>query len=1297
MINLIKNKNNIKFLFDLHHFLNVLKYEINNNNSKINQFKQCYLIKKELIDIYNNFYEVGNVLKISEANINEMLISNDFDNLDLFYEQLIENHQKIIGNNKDIKDINYQLKGKDYLVDVFPTQYNNENFKCFEDFVISDKDFEKNKNIYTFQYTIIEHKIILVFNHTMNIGILDQNNYIFVPEAIIKFKTNEDFNDIINKIIKYGINYVESYFQSINNNANISILLLGNKDENYLQNKRPKINNFFNKNTTQIMPSSSNEFNFETSKIKNQLRMEKEKENFKKKIQSLKTVLSMMIDNEKIKRKMNRSLKGSKEEKFYLLNKNWFTEYIALKKMTEIINDLIEGKIIESYIRNETDENNPQQNHLYTIEEIIKNLENDKIGKISCNDVYLSQLSNKDSYGVEWEYIYKDKEKNKLLIYYRDFILISYETKELLLSEFPSQYRFYLDFCQALLGNNKIFVIFSAKNLIEVCHFDKKNDIQPIMFFEHSDSIDLNKNLNLLTSYDFADYTKYFLLFNDDYISPIFDKNNNKIGQAYRYNEDLIDYSKYLSQEKIVKNLIKLYFSNFILKTKFNNKIVEKEFYIIDEKYLKNFGIYTMIENSLNQFDLTMELNEILNSEDREYKFEELIESKKMSIKTKKLISECKDIFSNQNNIVESNIPNLVSYNCNGNDFFYIDNFRLIEASLGNQLIESKIIMYKNLSSFNIVKCILIEKYILIDISNNNNKDTFHRIYEVCEVNEQNLIKPMYILAYYSSNYLISHLKHIFNNIGYTFQNFLEGYSYQQGNGIELSIETNSGEIKVGFVYKLSSVSPNQNQILSNNNHVSINNSNINIINNNPNININISCSPSFQAFNQGNNNISNISNVNFGQNQIIQSVNPMPISDRIPERIPERIPGPIDSIDKEYITHPLVGLKNVGATCYMNATLQCLLNLKKFVNFFKYKLKSEHLRKIKNKRYTNLTESFKYLIENVWMTPGNNYYLPKYNSKNANNRYFIPKKFKEKISIMNPLFQGAQANDAKDLVNFLIMTLHEELNKADNNQNVNSSNILIDQSNRDLVLKNFSECFVKENMSLISDLFYAMNNNVTECCNCHNKKYNFQIYFFLNFPLEEVRKFKIQMQVDQFCQSNQNMYMMNQMMFQQNVSIFQNNLNNTINTVNLDDCFLYNQKIENFSGPNAMYCNSCKIQANAYYRTLLSTGPEILVIILNRGKGKEFNVKCDFVQQLNLSNYIEMKNTGFMYDLVGVVTHMGESGGSGHFIAVCRSPIDQQQWYKYNDDLVFPVGNFVTEVINYAMPYILFYQKKNK
>ena len=63
------------------------------------------------------------------------------------------------------------------------------------------------------------------------------------------------------------------------------------------------------------------------------------------------------------------------------------------------------------------------------------------------------------------------------------------------------------------------------------------------------------------------------------------------------------------------------------------------------------------------------------------------------------------------------------------------------------------------------------------------------------------------------------------------------------------------------------------------------------------------------------------------------------------------------------------------------------------------------------------------------------------------------------------------------------------------------------------------------------------------------------------------------------------------------------------------------------------------------------------------------------------------------IFDLIGIITHMGESA-SGHFIATCKSQIDGL-WYQYNDDLVLPVRDFNSQILNYAMPYILFYQKK--
>ena len=129
-------------------------------------------------------------------------------------------------------------------------------------------------------------------------------------------------------------------------------------------------------------------------------------------------------------------------------------------------------------------------------------------------------------------------------------------------------------------------------------------------------------------------------------------------------------------------------------------------------------------------------------------------------------------------------------------------------------------------------------------------------------------------------------------------------------------------------------------------------------------------------------------------------------------------------------------------------------------------------------------------------------------------------------------------------------------------------------------------------------------------------------------------------------------------------------------------------------SGVNAMYCNYCKRTCNSSMCTLLTTGPEILILLLNRGKGIEFDVKINFFVNLNLSNYIQYANAGCNYKLIGVITHMGESGMGGHFIAYCLDPISTNLWFKYNDSIVTPVNNFQSEVIDYAMPYLLFYQK---
>ena len=357
--------------------------------------------------------------------------------------------------------------------------------------------------------------------------------------------------------------------------------------------------------------------------------------------------------------------------------------------------------------------------------------------------------------------------------------------------------------------------------------------------------------------------------------------------------------------------------------------------------------------------------------------------------------------------------------------------------------------------------------------------------------------------------------------------------------------------------------------------------------------------------------------------------------------------------IEKSFINNvPLIGLENIGATCYMNATLQCFCHIKKFVNKFKYS--PGIIDKVRmNKK--NLTAAFKLLIEKLW--PDN------YNPNNFKSSY-PPKNFKDTISRMNPLFQGIAANDAKDLVNFIIMTLHEELNEANNNIQ-NNNNIFIDQRDQQLVYNMFINNFKAKNNSIISNLFYAINCNITQCGGCPNQTFNYQTYFFIVFPLEEVRKFK-----------------------------FGDNYLFNSNIVDIYDCFNYDRKINYMTGDNAMYCNYCKRNCNSSMQTILITGPPILILLLNRGKGKQYDVKINFVEFLDLSSYIQNFDSGVYYNLIGVITHLGDSGMSGHFIAYCRDPI-YRKWYKFNDAIVTPVVDFKKEVIDFAMPYLLFYEKQ--
>ena len=345
-----------------------------------------------------------------------------------------------------------------------------------------------------------------------------------------------------------------------------------------------------------------------------------------------------------------------------------------------------------------------------------------------------------------------------------------------------------------------------------------------------------------------------------------------------------------------------------------------------------------------------------------------------------------------------------------------------------------------------------------------------------------------------------------------------------------------------------------------------------------------------------------------------------------------------------------LRGLDNVGATCYMNATLQCLSNTKNLTEYFLNKYEKGQNKIMANEYYE--------VLKNLW-------------DASSNSNAYSPYSFKETLSKANDLFAGIQANDSKDLINFLLERFHQELNVINPTNNINNANNNMisqeAQTNEQLMLKIFLEEFKQKYNSPISHLFYGILETRSQCQGCNNIKYNFQVYSFLEFPLQQVNQY------------------------------FFNKVGKPLLTaegknpdVNLDECFEYNRKIDLMNGENQMYCNICNKQCDTLYCSLLYSGPNYLIINLNRGKGAVYECKVNFPENLDLSNYVSFKQGKTYFQLYAVICHLGPSSMSGHFVAYCRHK-QNDKWYKYND-------SFVTECTkpqeyNEGMPYILFYR----
>ena len=357
------------------------------------------------------------------------------------------------------------------------------------------------------------------------------------------------------------------------------------------------------------------------------------------------------------------------------------------------------------------------------------------------------------------------------------------------------------------------------------------------------------------------------------------------------------------------------------------------------------------------------------------------------------------------------------------------------------------------------------------------------------------------------------------------------------------------------------------------------------------------------------------------------------------------------------------VGFKNFGNSCYINAVLECLIHIPELVKYF-----------LKKDDYDNnmpVSLAFKLLLHQI--------YYP--NNFMGNINYNIDEclaLFCQVINILNNNFSVSVPNDAKDFLIFLIEKLHRELNKSyvKKEQKMIQPHNLVNPKDP---LYNFIQYFSQNYNSKISDLFNWTNQIRRVCSNCKSQILSYQTFPYLILDLEKTRR-----QIFESDISNYHKSKIKDEIWQNDYYDARENI-----PINLIDCIkYYGSYVNTFE----FFCPLCKTncQQNTVNRIYMS--PYVFIFILNRGKNNIFSVKMNYPPVIDLSKEVESVKSPTVYELTGVITHLGVSGPNGHFIAFCKN-IHTQKWFKYNDDKYYEADNF--NVHNEGIAYILFYSHK--